>query len=87
MLEAMAVGIPVIASDAGAIDEVMVHNKHGVVIPRSQLHMMADRTDRFLARPAVERNAMTDAARKLIVEKFSPEMERKQLAEILERVM
>ena len=87
LLEAMAVGIPVIASDAGAISEVMVNGKLGVVIPRSQLHMMADRADRFLARPAVERNAMTDAARNLIVEEFSPEIERKRLAEILARVV
>ena len=65
----------------------MVNGKLGVVIPRSQLHMMADRADRFLARPAVERNAMTDAARNLIVEEFSPEIERKRLAEILARVV
>jgi glycosyltransferase involved in cell wall biosynthesis len=83
MLEAMSVGIPVVASDAGAIGEVIVDGKNGILIPRYQLHQMADRIEHFLSKPAAERNEMTDAAMQTVRANHSPALEENQLAQII----
>lgn len=86
MLEAMAVGIPVVASDAGAICEVIEDGKTGIVIPRNQLHRMAEKTEHFLSKPAKERKMMTDAAMELVQKKFSPQDEYEALSKIVKQV-
>ena len=86
LLEAMAVGLPVIASDAGAIGEVLKHNENGIVVPRSHLHQFAHRIDQFFSRPAKERDAMIAKARSTVEQNHSPELEQTRLAEIIQRV-
>ena len=86
LLEAMAVGLPVIASDAGAIGEVLTHNESGIVIPRSHLHQFAHRIDQFFSRPAKERDAMIANARSVIEKNHSPELEQTRLTAIIQRV-
>ena len=86
LLEAMAVGVPVVASDAGAIGEVLTHNENGIVVPRSHLHQFAHRIDQFFSRPAKERDAMTAKARATIEQNHSPELEQTCLAAIVQRV-
>ncbi len=84
LLEAMSVGIPVIASDAGAMGEVITDREHGILIPRAQLHQMADEIENFLAKPGTERNAMITAARDHVRQHHSPEEEREQLRALIE---
>jgi glycosyltransferase involved in cell wall biosynthesis len=79
LLEAMAVGIPVIASDAGAIGEVITDGQNGIMIPRTHLHQMANKIEHFLSKPAAERNEMATRARSYVEEYHSPVLERKRL--------
>ncbi len=83
LLEAMATGIPVVASDAGAIGEVLSDGETGVIIPRSHLHQMADRVDELFSRSEIDRQRMTDAAREFVVANHSPEAERRRLKELV----
>ena len=42
LLEAMACGRPVIASDAGGIAEVVEHGVSGLLVPRASLHRLGE---------------------------------------------
>lgn len=61
ILEAMAKGTPVIASDAGGIPEIVTHGKTGVLVPPGDEHCLADAVRHLLDHGdlvrAVQRNA------------------------------
>ncbi len=83
MLEAMAAGIPVIASDAGAIGEVISDGKNGLLIPKTHLHLLADRIDELLSMTGARRRSLTDAARDTVDRRHTLAAESERLAEIL----
>jgi L-malate glycosyltransferase len=60
-LEAMACGVPVIASDAGGIPEVVEHGKTGYLAPPGDTATMAERALQLLQTPA-EHARMKEAA-------------------------
>lgn len=85
LLEAMACGIPVIASDAGAIPEVVTDGVTGMIVPRTHLHLLAQRIEELFAMPGDSRRAMANAARQAIRQHHSPQAEAERLREILTR--
>ena len=85
LLEAMATEIPVIVSDAGAMPEIIENGQNGILVPRHQLHRMAERIDHFFSKPAVERNQMIRAARQTVERNFSPTLEASRLAALIEQ--
>jgi glycosyltransferase involved in cell wall biosynthesis len=60
--EAMAAGVPVIASDAGSLPEVVDPPRGGIIVPRSDPAALADATERLLRDPA-ERRRLSGSAR------------------------
>lgn len=86
LLEALATGIPVVASDAGAIPEIVVDGVHALLLPRTHLHLLGQRVDELLAQPGDSRQAMVNAGRKLVEQHYSPASEARRLAEILSNV-
>lgn len=84
LLEAMACGVPVIASDAGAIPEVLTDRVSGLVVPRTHLHQMAQRVDELFSMPGDTRVGLTEAARKVVLREHSPSVELTRLKSILE---
>lgn len=84
LLEAMACGVPVIASDAGAIPEVLSDRVTGLVLPRTHLHQMAQRVDELFSMPGDTRLKMIDAARAVVLREYSPANESLRLKSILE---
>lgn len=83
LLEAMATGVPVIASDAGAIPEVVTDGVNGMLLPRTHLHLLAERIDELLSMPGDSRRALVEAARRHVSEFHSPAAESNRLATLL----
>jgi glycosyltransferase involved in cell wall biosynthesis len=74
ILEAMAAGVPVIASDTPTNRELVVENETGYLIPlgiRSGRAARARHTDHIFSDPQLAAR-LGDAARKRIVERFCP---------------
>jgi glycosyltransferase involved in cell wall biosynthesis len=65
----MALGLPVISTDVGAVSEVVVNRRTGILVPPHDGKAMARETE-FLLGDTSRREAMADAARRLAVERF-----------------
>lgn len=87
LLEAMACGLPVIASNAGGIPEVIEHGTSGLILPRPSLHKLGEAILDFLNQPVEARNAMREAARRRIETAFHSGVEAAALARVFARVM
>jgi glycosyltransferase involved in cell wall biosynthesis len=57
VLEAMACGLPVVATDAGGVREFVTDQVGGVVVPRGDASALADALERYLAQPDAARAA------------------------------
>lgn len=84
LLEAMAAGVPVLASDAGGIAEVLVDRESGFVVPRTHLHHLAPRVEEILAMTGARRKLITDFARQKVLTAHSLAAEEAALAKVLE---
>lgn len=69
-LEAMAAAVPVVASDAGALPEVVDHGRTGLVVPAGQVEPLADALVRLGSDPAL-RARMGEAGLARARERFS----------------
>ena len=86
VLEAMAVALPVIASDAGGLPEIIEAGTTGLCIERAQLDRLGEGVLELLARPD-EARRIGQAARARVVQRSQPAAEvsalRSLLAELL----
>ena len=73
VLEAMAAGVPVIATDVGGTGEVIKHNETGVLIPYGNDEVLLHSLRCLLESPD-DCNRLVTVARKLIQEKFDEEV-------------
>ena len=70
LLESMAAGAPVVATDVGGTTEALRDGHTGLLIPPSDPAAMAAAIDRLLANPVLAR-ALGQSARQAIADKFS----------------
>ena len=70
ILEAMAVGVPVIATDIGGTREAVHHERTGLLVPVGDARALADAIRRVLDEPE-EAMLRTSAARERVVREFS----------------
>jgi glycosyltransferase involved in cell wall biosynthesis len=87
LLEAMAAGCGCIGSDAGGIPEIITPGVDGVIVPRWQLHRLADAVMEWLDADPAYRAQIRNAARQCAMAEFTFEGERRQLQEFLARVI
>ncbi len=83
LLEAMAAGVVPIASDAGAMGEVIEPGVSGFLFPAEDRAAAADATSKALGLGDDELAAMSEHARDRVTQTFSPERELDVLSEIL----
>lgn len=70
MMEAMAVGVPVVAYDIPGVDKLVTHRETGLLAPFGDKVALASCCRQILDDPALARR-LTENARKLIDEKYS----------------
>lgn len=71
ILDAMASGVMVVATEAGGIPEVVIHNKTGLLSPVKDVHTLANQVEHVLHHPDVKEKMIAQA--KEAVKKFSKE--------------
>ena len=67
MLEAMAIGVPVIATDCGGTSEVVEDNRNGFLIPVRDSESMAKAIRNFIDLDEMEKNNIIFNARETII--------------------
>ncbi len=73
LIEAMAMGIPVIGTDVGGIPEVIVEDQSmGWIVPNNDMKSMAKTIEDVIKLSKEEKNTITNNAKKYVEEKFSP---------------
>ena len=83
LLEAMAAGCGCIASDAGGIPEIITPGVDGVIVPRWQLHRLAEAILEWANASEAHRRGIREAARARVVEHFNFDRERLRLQSLL----
>jgi glycosyltransferase involved in cell wall biosynthesis len=86
VLEAIAAGLPVIATDRGAIAETVVDGESGYVLPDPDPAELADRALRLLESSEL-RDSMSGAARARYLDRFTEAAADRALADWLERTL
>jgi glycosyltransferase involved in cell wall biosynthesis len=87
VMEAMASGLPVVASDAGGLKELIDDGRTGFVQPRSRMDRLAVKIAEVLDVPPARLSLIRAAARKRVMEGYSPRGEREGLQKILSRLL
>jgi glycosyltransferase involved in cell wall biosynthesis len=85
MLEAMASGLPVIASCIAGNEELVMDDKTGLLVPSEDIERLQTALKKLLSDPAL-REHMGEAARRQVEDNYSWEMTARQYALLLEKV-
>jgi L-malate glycosyltransferase len=72
LLEAMAVGLPIVATEVGGNPEVVEHDVTGLLSPRSDFRALAENLTALL-QDSARRKAFGDAGRARLLERFTQE--------------
>ena len=86
ILEAMAAGKPVVATDVGGCAEAVVDGKTGLIVPPEDPHALAEALRRVLTHPE-EARRMGEAGRRRVLANFTIEHMIDQHVEVYERVI
>ncbi|WP_075292059.1 glycosyltransferase family 4 protein [Pararhizobium arenae] len=86
ILEAMAAGLPVVATDVGGVSEIVDDGKTGFLVPSRSPSDVADRILRLLASPD-DRQTFGAAGKRRVVRAFSPEHMIAQTAHLYDRLL
>lgn len=70
ILEAMAAGLPIVATTVGGVGEVVEHRRHGLLVPPGDAHALAAAMAELIRNPAQGR-AMGQAARAIVQRDYS----------------
>ena len=81
LLEAMAAGVPVVATAVGGIPEIVVDGEHAILVPPSNPSAMAQAIGLVLADPT-DSQKRARAARNLVAARYSPGQRARSLVEV-----
>lgn len=86
LLEAMACGRLVVASDAGGIPEAIEHGDSGILIPKAALRRLGEAVLECLDQGPEVASLLGASARRRILTAFHPEIERDALIRVVDRL-
>ena len=86
LLEAMAAGCGCIGSDAGGIPEIITPGVDGMIVPRWQLHQLADTVLEWLDAEPAHRARIRHAARDRVAAEFNFGEETRLLQDVMDRL-
>jgi len=86
VLEAMAAGVPVAATNVGGVPEILEHERTGLIVPPRDPDAMAAAIHRLLT-GAQERRALADAARREVEANYTPEAYHRSMAAFYQQVL
>jgi glycosyltransferase involved in cell wall biosynthesis len=86
VLEAMAAGLPVIASNVGGIPELVVHGVSGVLVPPGDPNALAEAIEGLVQNPSLA-HELGDAGRRRVVENFDLEAVREAHLALYRRLL
>jgi glycosyltransferase involved in cell wall biosynthesis len=78
VLEAMAMKVPVVATDVGAVSEIVTHGRTGFVVPPADADAIAGAVLTCLQEPEERRQSMTTAARERVADVFAVDIVTRQ---------
>jgi L-malate glycosyltransferase len=85
MLEGMAAGVPIVASDVGGVRECIQHNRSGLLIPPKNPEDLSAAILKLAASPELC-TRLANEAKKVVRLQFSPESQTSKLEAVLESV-
>ncbi|MGE4552406.1 MAG: glycosyltransferase family 4 protein [Desulfovibrionaceae bacterium] len=86
VLEAMALGVPVVATDVGGVREAVEHEVNGLLTPVGDAPALAEAMARLLGDPGL-RTRLADNARRTIAERFDQSVQTRRIEAVLDRVL
>ena len=86
VLEAMAMRVPIVATDVGAVSELVLDGRTGFVVPPHDAEALARAVLAYLALPKADVLNMTDTARKRVEDMFGVDIMARQQYQVYERV-
>lgn len=86
VLEAMAVGLPVVATAVGGVPEIVLDGETGFLVPKSRPDQIADRLVRLVRAPEL-RIRMGDRGRARAIAQFSQELEATAIRSAYEQLL
>ncbi|MCS7173065.1 MAG: glycosyltransferase family 4 protein [Armatimonadetes bacterium] len=86
VLEALSCGVPVVASAAGGIPEIVTHGQEGLLVPPGDPERLAESVAALLLDPG-RRADMGQAARDRVVREYTPHRVAQRTLEIYEEAM
>jgi glycosyltransferase involved in cell wall biosynthesis len=79
LIEAMAAGLPCIATDVGGNGEAIQHGRNGLLVPADDRDALANAIEELLGNPAAA-SRLGEAARRTAEERFSAEAMMRKVA-------
>lgn len=81
VLEAMAAGCPIVASDVGGMDELITHDRTGVLVAAGDAEALANALNTLIQNPAL-RQSLGTAALEQVDQRFSVSRQVQETAEV-----
>ena len=86
LLEAMAMQVPVVTTDVGAVREIVDHGRTGFVVPPRDPEAIAEAVLAILAESPEQVREMVGQARKTVEERFAVDTIAEQQLQVYEHV-
>ena len=86
LAEAMASGLPIVASAVGGVPEMIEHEGNGLLVPAGDADSLAAACDQLIASPR-RRRAMAERGRQLAAERFAIDVQVARLAGLYDQLI